>query len=84
MYNDYNMMGMSPSGFTPIRTNLQRNNPMFSPPQNMGASGLFGPSPSMNNMSYAPFGYGRTPVNQLGGSTQKFGGRPMNPGAIAP
>lgn len=80
-YNDYNIMGMSPSGFTPIRTNLQRNNPMFSPPQNMGTPGLFGPSPSMNNISYTPFaGYGRTPINQFGGNNMKFQNRPMNPG----
>lgn len=79
-YNEYNVIGMSPGGFTPMRHNPQKGNPMFSPAQNVGGSGLFGPSPSMNNLSYQPFGgYGRTPVNQYAGNAQRFVARPMNP-----
>lgn len=79
-YNDYNLMNMSPGGFTPLRTSLQKNNPMFSPPQNAEGHGLFGPSPSVNNMLYTPFGYGRTPVNQLGRTPMSFMNRTMNMG----
>lgn len=80
-YNDYNLMNMSPGGFTPLRNSLQKNNPMFSPTQNAEGHGLFGPSPSVNNMLYTPFGYGRTPVNQLGRTPMGFMNRTMNMGS---
>jgi hypothetical protein len=73
-------MGMSPGGFTPIRTNFQKANPMFSPPQSMEGRGIFGPSPSMNNLSYQSFGYGRTPVNNFGRPNQGFMPRPNGQG----
>jgi hypothetical protein len=77
-YNDYNILA-SPNGFTPVRTNLQKPNPIFSPAQNYDAAGLFGPSPGMNNFSYQPFSYGRTPVNQFPNNQQRFMPRPINP-----
>lgn len=65
---DYNMMNMSPSGFTPMRTNFQKYNPMFSPAQNIEGHGLFAPSPNVNNMSYPSFGGpNRTPMGQMEG-----------------
>jgi hypothetical protein len=77
-YNEYNQYAPSPSGFTPMRTPFQKNNPMFSPTQNFEGAGLFGPSPGAGGMSYQNFGsYGRTPVNQY--NTQRFMPRPNNP-----
>lgn len=77
-YNDYNVMA-SPNAFTPVQNNFQRPNPMFSPAPNYDGSGLFGPSPGMNNTSYQPFSYGRTPVNQYANNQQRFIPRPNNP-----
>jgi len=75
-YNDFYPISASPSGYTPMRPNLQRYPPMFSPAQNNESTpGIFGPSPSMNNMNFqsTPFNnYHRTPINNFGGG----GGRP--------
>ena len=61
-FGNYGMGSVSPSGFTPIRTNLQRHSPMFSP-ANVSYQQYLNTSPNMNSMSGQTFGYQRTPVN---------------------
>lgn len=62
-YNDSSIMNVSPGGFTPLRTNFQKQSPMFSP-YNMDNRNYFNPSPNINGLSGQGFNnYGRTPVN---------------------
>jgi len=60
--HEYGMLGVSPGGFTPLRTNFQKNSPMFSP-GGMDGGNYFNPSPNVNNFSSTSFGYRRTPLN---------------------
>ena len=71
---DYGGMNMTPSGFTPIRSNFPKGNPMFSPNPGMDRGSIFAPSPGMNSLSYQAFGYGRTPVNQVNRNSGVGGG----------
>jgi len=80
-YTDFYQVSASPSGYTPMRTNLARFNPGFSPSQQPDTSSIFGPSPNMMpGMSFPAYPVGKTPVNQYGNNKQMFAApKPMNP-----
>jgi len=70
-FGNYGISSMSPSGFTPIRANFQKNSPMFFP-ANADYGQYFNTSPNLNSMSSQTFGYHRTPVNTLGRPNVQF------------
>lgn len=80
-YTDFYQMSASPSGYTPIRTNLTRFNPGISPLRQPDTSSIFGPSPNiMPNLSFSAYPVGSTPVNHYGNNNQMFAPpKPFNP-----
>ena len=78
-YGDYYPVNASPSGYTPMRTNLNRFNPGFSPSHQPDASGFFGPSPNMMPGLSFPYQMGKTPVNQFPNNEMFATPKPMNP-----
>jgi hypothetical protein len=77
-FGAYGMSNVSPSGFTPIRTNLQKHSPMFSP-ANADYVQYFNTSPNINCMSNSSFGYQRTPVSTYGRPIMQMPPKPNVP-----